>query len=275
MATAISKARAYVRGMALQVGVSEGPRGALRVLDVLARGRLGKGSREPRPVGVPMRALQGRELFVRPGSSDLRNASYYYSGGLYLPPPQLVDGDLRRICEVGTNIGAALSALAVRYPGAQLLGAEPDPGNAALASRNVAGFGERCQVVQAGVWEHDAELVVDRDTHYGEHGFMVRPRIESDPAEISGIQALSIDSLLERHMPEGDVDYMHMTIEGTEPRVLSAGGKWPLRVRSLRVEAHPEFGYPAARCVEDLRNLGYEAEPDQALPDKWVFAVRP
>jgi FkbM family methyltransferase len=255
--------------------VSQGAKGAIRVLDVLARARFGKRLDEPTAIGVPMRALGGRELFVRPGSSDLRNASYYYRGGLYLPPPQISDRELQRICEVGTNIGAALSALAMRYPEAQLLGAEPDAGNAALASRNAAGFGDRCQVVQAGIWDRDTELVVDRDTHYGEHGFMVRPRTETDPPEMSGIQALSIDTLLERHMPLGDIDYMHMTIEGTEPRVLGAGGAWPLRVRSLRVEAHPEFGYPAQQCVEDLRNLGYEAWPDEALPDKWVFALRP
>ena len=43
-------------------------------------------------------------------------------------------------------MGAALTALAVRYPGATLLGVEPDPGNAALAARNVAAFGDRCKV---------------------------------------------------------------------------------------------------------------------------------
>jgi FkbM family methyltransferase len=273
MAGTITKAREYLRGLALQLGVSQGLGGTLRVLDVLLRSRLGRAS--SKPIGVPMQALDGHDLYVRPGTSDLRNTSYYYSLGLYLPPPQLAGADLKRICEVGTNMGAALTALAVRYPNATLLGAEPDPGNAALATHNVRSFGDRCKVVAVGIWDEDAELVIDRDTPYGEHGFMVRPRLESDPAEMSGIQALSIDTLLARHMPDGDIDYMHMTIEGTEPRVLAKGGHWPLRVRSLRVEAHPEFGYPADRVVADLAALGYEAAADRALPDKWVFAIRP
>ena len=67
---------------------------------------------------------------------------------------------------------------------------------------------------------------------------------------------------------------MHMSIEGTEPRVLSAGGEWPARVRSLRLEAHPELDYPTASCIGDLEALGYRAWPDSRLPQKWVYAVR-
>jgi FkbM family methyltransferase len=222
-----------------------------------------------------MKALDGRWLWVRPGTSDLRNAGYYYEGGLFLPPPELAGDQLRCIVELGSNMGAALTALAVRYPEATLLGVESDPGNAELAARNVAPFGDRCKVVEAGIWDTEADLVVDRDTRYGEHGFTVRPRTEGDPAELAGIRALSVDSVLSEHVPGGEeVDYAHMTIEGTEPRVLAAGGDWPERVRSLRVEAHPEIDYPASACVSDLEALGYRAWPDPELPEKWVFAVR-
>ena len=44
MAGAITKAREYLRGLALQLGVSQGLGGALRVLDVLVRSRLGRAS---------------------------------------------------------------------------------------------------------------------------------------------------------------------------------------------------------------------------------------
>ncbi len=222
-----------------------------------------------------MKALGGRELYVRPGTSDLRNAGYYYRGDLFLPPPEVAGGDLQRIVELGSNMGAALTALAVRYPNATLVGVEPDPGNAALAARNVAAFGDRCKVVEAGIWDADADLVVDRDTRYGEHGFTVRPRNDEDPPGLPGIRALSIDSVLGQHLPgDEQVDYMHMTIEGTEPRVLAGGGGWPGRVRSLRVEAHPELDYPAAACIADLEALGYRAWPDSRLPEKWIYAVR-
>jgi hypothetical protein len=264
---------AYLRSLRLQISTAAGVRGAVRVCRVILAKRLGKGG-AGEPVAVPMKALGGEPLYVRPATSDLRNASYYYSEHLYLPAPELAGVDLRQICELGTNMGAALTALAHRYRSARLFGVEPDPGNAAIAARNVARFGDRCEVVTAGVWDVDAELVVDRDTRYGEPGLMVRERTPEVGASMPGTTALSIDSLLASQMPDGVVDYVHMTIEATEPRVLKAGGEWPRRVRSLRVEAHPEFGYPAAELIADLERLGYRAWTDETYPDKWVFALR-
>ena len=269
----LGKVTAYARSLANQLGVARGARGKLAVLRVVAAGR----ASQPReaPVPVEMKALDGQRLYVRPGTSDLRNAGYYYHGDLYLPPPEVAGDELRRIVELGSNMGAALTALAVRYPAATLVGVEPDPGNASLAARNVAAFGDRARILEAGIWDADADLVVERDTRYGEHGFSVRPRTPEDPEGMPGIKALGIDSVLAESLPDGDqVDYMHMTIEGTEPRVLSAGGKWPERVRSLRVEAHPELDYSAEACIADLEALGYRAWPDHRLPEKWIYAVR-
>jgi FkbM family methyltransferase len=265
----------YMHSLGFQLRAAEGFAGAIRVFQVLLLKRLRRAPRKPADaIGVPMKALAGAKLLVRPGTSDLRNASYYYASSLFLPPPEIADRPLRQIAELGSNMGAALTALAVRYPEARLLGVEPDEGNAALASRNVERFGERCRIVRSGIWDEDTELIVDRDTAYGEHGFTVRPREGGDPPGETRIQALKIDTVLERYMPDAEIDYMHISIEGTEPRVFRAGGAWPRRVMSLRVEAHPEFGYPAEDCVADLRALGYEAWPDAVLPDKWVYGIR-
>ena len=51
-------------------------------------------------------------------------------------------------------------------------------------------------------------------------------------------------------------------------------GEWPARVRALRVEIHPYFGYRADDCIGQLRALGYRAWLAPDPPDKWVFAVR-
>lgn len=264
----------YGRSLRIQLRAASGISGAIQVLRVLLAKRLRRGDAPQKPLGVPMKALAGERLFVRPGTSDLRNASYYYGDRLYLPPEAVAGQPLRQICELGSNMGAALTALASHYPEARLLGVEPDPGNAALAALNTARFGDRCRVEQAGIWDEDVELVIDRASAYGEHGFTVRPRTASDPPDSPAITALKIDTVLAKHMPTGEIDYLHMTIEGTEPRVLSAGGDWVGRVRSLRVEAHPELGYPAQSCIAHLRALGYDSWADPQLPEKWVFAVR-
>lgn len=251
---------------------SAGPSGAVAVARCLLAGRVGL-SVPPR-IEVPMRALGGERLVVRPRTSDLYNASWYYLDSIHLPPPEVRGEGIRQICELGSNIGAALTALAFEYPSARLLGVEPDSGNAAVARENLARFGERCQVAETGVWDSDAELVIDRSSDHGAHGFTVRERAPEDPADAAGLKARTIDSILSEFMPEGEIDYMHISIEGTEPRVLDAGGEWARRTRSIRMELHPYSGFTGERAIAQLDALGFEARPVPELPEKWVYALR-
>jgi FkbM family methyltransferase len=221
-----------------------------------------------------MRVLGGEPLLVRPGSSDLVNAVSYYSTGAYLPPPGIDDPELAAVCELGTNIGAALAALGTRYPRARLVGLEADAENARIAERNLSRFGDRASVVQRAVWSEEADLVIDRGSEHGEHGFLVRPRRPEDPATEQSIRATTVERLLDEAAPGLTIDYMHVSIEGSEPRVLGAGRGWADRVRSLRVELHPYFGFGADECIAQLEALGYTASVAPSPPGKWVFAVR-
>lgn len=222
-------------------------------------------------IAIPMVELGGERIYVRPQTTDLSNASAYFAHGIHLPPP--VVKDPRRIVELGTNMGAGLTALALEYPKARPVGVEPDAGNFAVAQLNAARFSGRVELIRAAVWDREAELVVDNSNELGAHGLTIRPATAAD-AGVEKLSALTIDQLLDRAFPGEEIDYMHVTIEGTEPLVFAAGGEWPRRVRALRVEAHPYFGYPAEECIRQLRELGYEAEAAPHPPDKWVFAWR-
>jgi hypothetical protein len=255
-------------------GAAAGPRGVIKALRVAAVRR----SRTPEPldpVEVPMRALKGQALWVRPGSSDLVNAASYYSTGAYLPPDEIDLARATTICELGTNIGAALTALGAQSPDAKLLGVEAEAGNAAVARRNLARFGERATLVEKAIWSSETDLVVDRGSTHGEHGFLVRPRKPEDPPGGSSLTATTIDQLLESELADGEmVDYMHVSIEGSEPEALKTAREWPKRVRSLRIELHPYFGIDREEFVSRLEELGYRAWVAPHPPDKWVFAVR-
>jgi hypothetical protein len=255
---------------------ASGPNGKAQVLTTIAAGRSAKRAGEaaaPRP--VRLRALGGAPLMVRPGTTDLINAASYYNDGLHLPPPQLRAESLRCIVELGTNTGAALSALALAYPEATLLGVEPAQENLEIAGLNLASADGRCSLVRSGIWDQSTELVVTDEAGREAHGLTVRPRRDDDPPSLEGFPALTIDDLLDQHLPGQAVDYMHVSIEGTEPRVFAAGGAWPEAVRSLRVELHPYYGFYAEECLRLLQGLGYVAWPDPAFPDKWVYALRP
>jgi hypothetical protein len=255
-------------------GAASGIRGAGRALRVAAVRR--SRTPEPRdPVQVPMRALDGQALWVRPGSSDLVNAASYYSTGAYLPPDEIDLAGAKTICELGTNIGAALTALGVKSPNARLLGVEVEAGNAAVARRNLARFGERATLVERAIWSTETDLVVDRGSTHGEHGFLVRPRGSDDPPEMPSLPATTIDHLLEKEFPDGEqVDYMHVSIEGSEPEALKTAREWPKRVRSLRIELHPYFDIDRVEFISRLEELGYRTWVAPHPPDKWVFAVR-
>lgn len=221
---------------------------------------------------MPMRALAGAELSIRPGTSDLSNAVAYYSRRIYAPPPGIQPE--AAIVELGSNCGVALAALGTEFPSPRLLGAEPDAGNVAAARINTERFGERCEIVAAAIWPQATELTVVPSAERGDHGTTVRPAEPGDDPAWQRLQAITVDQLL-GHLGAGvPVDYMHVSIEGSEPDVFAAGGEWPARVRSLRVEIHPYFGYRADDCIGQLRALGYRAWLAPDPPDKWVFAVR-
>lgn len=270
----MSAAIERVRSLRLTLAATAGWRGAMRALEVMARSRTRPPPGGHPPIEVPMGALGGEPFAVRPGTSDLANAAAYYALGLYRPPPQVGSGDLRRICELGSNTGAALAALAHSNPCAELLGIEPDPGNIEIARLNTARYGDRCRLVRSAIWEESVELVVDATAGRGEHGLTVRPRRPGDPEGLAGFEALTIDELLDGHFPGAAIDFMQVNIEGTEPRAFAAAGAWPERVRALRVELHPYYDYGAEACIAQLRGLGYVAWPDPALPEKWVLALR-
>ena len=170
-------------------------------------------------------------------------------------------------------MGAALAALGVAYPEARLLGVEPDVENLRIARVNLERFGDRGQLVGAAIWDRNDQLAVERN-EVGSHGITIGVAAPTGGGEVT-VPGLTIDQLLERHVPrDEDIDYMHVTIEGSEPRVFAAGGLWPRRVRSLRVEVHPYYGYTTEECCRQLGELGYRAWPCPTPPGKWVFAIR-
>ena len=149
------------------IRTTTGPAAAWRAIRVAAQGR-GTDSDPADAVAIPMRALGGEPIWVRPRSSDLPNAVAYYVEAEHRPPPGVENPSV--IVELGSTCGVALTALAHDYPRARLLGVEPDPGNVEAARRNVARYGDRCEVVQAAIWDETIELTVDRSSPFGEHG---------------------------------------------------------------------------------------------------------
>jgi hypothetical protein len=79
-----------------------------------------------------MRELGGRRLYLRPGTADMNTIVLNYVRGTHLPPAELVNRDLRQICESEVRSEPASAGSLRDIPRARVLGVEPDPGNVAL-----------------------------------------------------------------------------------------------------------------------------------------------
>lgn len=123
--------------------------------------RLGLGTGRG-PVALRLKALDGRALWVRPGTSDPMVVVEDFVHGFADPPAEVELAGPTRIVELGSNVGAGLAGLAQRYPEASMLGVEAEPTNAALARRNLAPWADRCRLEEAAVWEGPGRPVVDR-----------------------------------------------------------------------------------------------------------------
>jgi FkbM family methyltransferase len=235
------------------------PYGAARLIEALAvlsdprsvRSFLAGGPAGEAVVQYRLRPLGGQLVSVRPHSADMWALTDIIPP-YHLPPLDVVPTDAREIWDLGTNIGLAMAQLALRYPQASVTGVEMDAGNLDLCRRNVAPYGERCNVLHAAVWSSDGEV------SYSGGEDTLAYRVESGGGGTT-VRSLSLNTVLAERGVER-VDFVKIDIEGAEREVLRENTEWAAAVRALKVEVHEP--YTVDECLTDLRALGFEAEAD-------------
>lgn len=217
--------------------------------------------------------LDGEAVALRRGTHDIYAFSDAYVDFAHLPASEVAGRQLGQILELGTNIGLGLAEMAHRYPQARLVGVEASPDNARLAQRNVRRWQGRCRVVAAAVWDSDTELTIDAQGD--SHGHVVRERRSDDGPDRPVIRAFTVQTILDRHMPEGRIDYVLLSAERSEQRVLTSAGEWLDRVDAIKVETYAQGPYSPEDTVADLERRGFRAWLE---PNPWggfALGVRP
>jgi FkbM family methyltransferase len=206
-------------------------------------------------VSVRFRALAPASVKLRPQTEDDGLTRDVFFTSYHMPPAGIDDRELRRIWDLGANIGLTMAHMATRYPNAHITGVELDADNAALCSENVSGWPDRCEVIAAGVWTSSGTVDYQRPTGRVQ-SFHVIDGAASGPT--ARAPAISLNALIER---SGAVviDYVKMDIEGAERAVLNENTEWASHVRSIKVELHG--GYSITECLRDLERLGFVAAP--------------
>lgn len=179
-------------------------------------------------VALRLRCLNGGALSVRPGTMDPITLWDAFFHAYHLPSFPLIEPQV--ILDLGANAGYTAASFAAHYPTAKVIALELDADNAAICTRNLTQFRDRCHVVHAGVWIERGIVSYDGGNV---HDYSIGSRDASKTAP-----AITVDDLLRRfHLTT--VDYMKMDIEGAEARILDPSAAWLAHVKSLSIEVHP------------------------------------
>lgn len=204
---------------------------------------------------VPFRVktMDGRAVWLRLRSHDRSALEFLYQGH-HLPPAELT-GRVERIAVFGANIGLLLGDLAARYPGAHLLGVEPDQDNAALARRNLAHLGERCTLLEAPVWHRDESLTLSWG--HDAWGLILAdlPHQNGGGAATLQVDAIDAGRLLGEFSNQAPIDYLLVNIETAWYEMLKHG-EWTRNVRCIKIEIQDHYD----EAVPLLEALGYRAQ---------------
>lgn len=212
------------------------------------------------PVAVHVRRLRPHPAWIRPGTTDAIVLIETFLLRLHLPPRRL--RGVRRILDLGANIGLTAADLLARFPQARLWAVEMDPASSALARRNLEPWAARAQVVTAAVWSADGEVA-----YVSAEGEEWAAAVTT--AGDRRTRAISLATLVAE---AGPLDYVKVDVEGTERELLADGTGWAQAVRCLSVEVHAP--YTRAACIADLRRLGFRAR--RSLRSRlFVVAHRP
>ncbi len=146
--------------------------------------------------------------------------------------------DRPRIIDCGANIGVSVLEWKTRWPGAQILCFEPDPGAFAILQKNIEANdipGVRC--VSAAISDHDQMAPFFGDLSPG--GDARGNSLDPAWGERSGSTQTTVAcQRLSTHLACQDVDFLKLDIEGAEQRVLLEVADQLHRVQALYVEVH-------------------------------------
>jgi FkbM family methyltransferase len=173
-------------------------------------------------------------LTCRRGSSDLDVFGTIYSEREYSCLDHVNSADL--IIDCGANVGFASAYFATRFPDAQVIAIEPDPGNYNHLLMNIAPYGARIKPVRAGVWSKKCGLIVT-DFPGGDGREWGRCVREAAPGETPDVYAIDIASVL-TETSRTRVSILKMDIEGGEQYVFAEETSWLELVDNLVIETH-------------------------------------
>lgn len=196
-------------------------------------------SRWSRAETIGVKTSAENRVFIRPGQSDFSTLRQVFRDQEYRLNDDIaarVDREYERICangrvpiivDAGANIGAASIWFRARFPKAAVIAIEPDPGNAAMARKNVAGM-DNVSVMEAAVGSSAGFVSLVP----AEHAWAVQTERADEGCDI-----VTIDQAVAT-VPSGKLLIAKIDIEGFEGDLFENNLRWMDDVSVVYIEPH-------------------------------------
>ncbi len=200
---------------------------------------------------LTVRLRKGPRLVMRPApAGDLSVAYEIFVDELYRSPRPLAPATIRRIVDVGANVGYALAYFAQAYPAATVVAFEPHPAHLAQIEHNlrVNALSDRVELVRAAAaTESGRAFLLDAGA---------ASRVIDQPGD-ARIPITLVDFFA--FVGAAPIDLLKLDCEGAEYDLLMDTRFAQLDVRALVLEWHTNLQRPRADATirERLATLGF------------------
>lgn len=175
---------------------------------------------------------KGRHVHMRKKTSDLNVFRQIFAFEQY-KIRGLENMQIDSIVDLGANIGLSALDFKLRFPKAKIFAVEPEKNNFEMMVKNVAGL-ENVYCLNNAIWNSTKSLGV-YDKGLGEYGYVIS---EEDPKEISSINSLTIDEIMQK-FNLSKIDLLKIDIEGSEKELFSSNYEsWLPKVGCIVIELH-------------------------------------
>lgn len=210
-------------------------------------------------------------LVCRPETSDRNVFRQIFIEREYSCLDGLSNVDL--VIDCGANVGYSSAYFLTSFPKCKVICIEPDPLNFAVLQKNLAPYGERVKLLNAGVWSHSTGLKILTTPYRDGREWAVQVR-ECLPEEDPEMQGIDIGTLLDESGLK-EVSILKMDIEGAEAVVFSSNYEsWLPQVKNIVIELHDDSSFGKASDIVMNALSAYQSFDVSSSGELTVFKTR-
>ncbi|MEH6836208.1 MULTISPECIES: FkbM family methyltransferase [Falsihalocynthiibacter] len=198
----------------------------------------------------------GQDIYVRPGTSDLRVAFQNLRTEFDILSDLLPKDFSGLIIDAGGYIGTAALQLARMYPAATIITIEPSSQNYAMLLRNVSAI-DRIVPINAALHTEAGQSLELVDHGTGEWGFSIMAS-DTGCSSMEIVQTVSLPEIAARY-PSMRIGIIKIDIEGSEKDLFENSDKTLSTAEAVFIELHDRM---VPGCTELFRNFSR---------DRWIL----